>query len=177
MRNYLVVAVLFLCLVVSSCAKKQTVNPGDDDFDQDQAGQVSDLDSALLDPEEFSKEPSIRGTEFEQKISLGTVYFSFDSSTIPSSVLMILKENAKYLKDNPLFNFVCEGHCDERGTTEYNLALGQKRAVKVKEYYVQLGVNPNRIATISYGEEMPQDNRHNEAGWAKNRRAETKVIK
>ena len=176
MKNYLVVALLFLCLVVSSCAKKQTVAP-EDELDQDQTEQISDLDAALLEPEEFSKEPSIRGTEFEKKISLGTVYFSFDSSTIPNSVLMILKENVKYLKANPSLNVVVEGHCDERGTTEYNLALGQKRAVKVKEYYVQLGISPDRIATISYGEEMPQDNRHNESGWAKNRRAETKVIK
>ncbi|MBO7431937.1 MAG: peptidoglycan-associated lipoprotein Pal [Elusimicrobia bacterium] len=176
MKNYLVLAFLFLCLVVSSCAKKQTVAPEDETF-EDQAQEISDLDAALLEPEEFSKEPSLRGAEFEQKISLGTVYFSFDSSKIPDSVLRILKENVKYLKANPSLNVVIEGHCDERGTIEYNLALGQKRAVKVKEYYVQLGISPNRIATISYGEEMPQDPRHNEAGWAKNRRAETKVIK
>jgi peptidoglycan-associated lipoprotein len=176
MKNYLVLAFLFLCLVVSSCAKKQTVAPEDETF-EDQAQEISDLDAALLEPEEFSKEPSLRGAEFEQKISLGTVYFSFDSSKIPDSVLRILKENVKYLKANPSLNVVIEGHCDERGTIEYNLALGQKRAVKVKEYYVQLGISPNRIATISYGEEMPQDPRHNEAGWEKNRRAETKVIK
>jgi peptidoglycan-associated lipoprotein len=176
MKKYLVFTFLFLCLIVCSCAKKQTVG-GEDETFQDQMDQISDLDSALLEPEEFSKEPSIRGAEFEQKISLGTVYFSFDSSKIPDSVIRILKENVKYLKANPSVNVVVEGHCDERGTIEYNLALGQKRAVKVKEYYVQLGISPNRIATISYGEEMPQDNRHNEAGWAKNRRAETKVIK
>ncbi|MCR4662310.1 MAG: peptidoglycan-associated lipoprotein Pal [Endomicrobiaceae bacterium] len=176
MKNYLVVAFLFLCLVISACAKKQNVAPEDETY-ADQTQEISDLDSALLEPEEFSKEPSIRGVEFEQKISLGTVYFSFDSSKIPDNVLRILKENVKYLKANPSLNVVVEGHCDERGTIEYNLALGQKRAVKVKEYYVQLGIAPNRIATISYGEEMPQDNRHNEAGWAKNRRAETKVIK
>jgi len=176
MKNYLVLAFLFLCLVVSSCAKKQTVAPDDETY-EDQTQEISDLDAALLEPEEFSKEPSLRGAEFEQKISLGTVYFSFDSSKIPENVLRILKENVKYLKANPDLNVVIEGHCDERGTIEYNLALGQKRAVKVKEYYVQMGISPNRIATISYGEEMPQDNRHNEAGWAKNRRAETKVIK
>ncbi len=87
-----------------------------------------------------------------------------------------MKANSNFLKNNPKVNIVIEGHCDERGTTEYNLALGQRRAVKVKEYYVQLGIAPNRIATVSYGEEMPADKRNNEAGWAKNRRAETKVI-
>jgi len=178
MKKILMFGVLFLCLVVNSCAKKQTVAP-EDEFgeDQEQAEQVSDLEAALLEPEEFSQEPAIRGTEFDSKIVLETVYFSFDSSSVPQSVMKTLKENAQFLKDNPSINIVVEGHCDERGTTEYNLALGQKRAVKVKEYYVQLGVSPDRIATISYGEEMPQDNRHNEAGWAKNRRAETKVIK
>ena len=163
MKNFLVVGLLFLCLVVSSCAKKQTVAPEDElGEDQEQAEQVSDLDSALLEPEEFSQEPSIRGTDFDSKVSLEVIYFSFDSSSLPQSVVKTLKENAQYLKDNPSVN---------------NLALGQKRAVKVKEYYVQLGISPDRIATISYGEEMPQDTRHNEAGWAKNRRAETKVIK
>ena len=178
MKKVLMFGVLFLCLVVNSCAKKQTVAP-EDEFgeDQEQAEQVSDLEAALLEPEEFSQEPAIRGTEFDSKIVLETVYFSFDSSSVPQSVMKTLKENAQFLKDNPSINIVVEGHCDERGTTEYNLALGQKRAVKVKEYYVQLGISPDRIATISYGEEMPQDTRHNEAGWAKNRSAETKVIK
>lgn len=176
MKNYFLIALLFACLVVSSCAKKQTVAP-EDDFEDIDAEQVSDLSSALMEPENFSQEPSIRGTEIEVVPDLAIIYFSFDSSKIPADVMNALKANAKYLKDNPKINVVIEGHCDERGTTEYNLALGQKRAVKVKEYYVQLGVNPNRVATVSYGEEMPQDQRHNEAGWAKNRRAETKIIK
>ena len=179
MKNYLLLGLLFICLVVSACAKKQTVAP-DDENSQDEIGQtrdVSDLNSALMDPEEFSKEPTIRGNRAEASLSLETVYFGFDSSSIQASVLNTLKKNAKYLRANPSVKVVVEGHCDERGTTEYNLALGQKRAVMVKEYYVQLGISPDRIATISYGEEMPQDNRHNEAGWAKNRIAETKVIK
>ena len=180
MKKLLWLSVLFLCLAVNSCAKKQTVAPEDEsdqDLYEEQTEQATDLDVALLEPEEFSQEPSIRGVEFDSKVALETVYFSFDSSSVPQSVVKTLKENANYLKENPSLNVIVEGHCDERGTTEYNLALGQKRAVKVKEYYVQLGISPDRIATISYGEEMPQDNRHNEAGWAKNRRAETKVIK
>ena len=69
-----------------------------------------------------------------------------------------------------------EGHCDDRRTVEYNLSLGQRRAVKVKEYYTQLGIVSNRIATISYGEEKPVDTRSNESAWSKNRRAETKAM-
>ena len=106
-----------------------------------------------------------------------TIYFAFDSSAVSDRFMDTIKNNVKYLKDNPKANVVIEGHCDERGTTEYNLALGQKRAVKVKELYVQLGIKPKRIVTMSYGKEMPADKRHNEAAWAKNRRAETKLIK
>jgi peptidoglycan-associated lipoprotein len=95
---------------------------------------------------------------------------------LEQEALDALKENASYLLNNADINVIVEGHCDERGTVEYNLSLGQKRAVKVKEYYVQLGVKANRVATISYGEEKPVDPRNNESAWAKNRRAETKII-
>ncbi len=166
MKKSLLVSFLFLCLIVSACAKKQTVTPED----------VNDQ-TATEEVNSFSQEPSIRGVEVENDISLETVHFAFDSSAISDEVLVTLKNNVKYLKDNPKVNVVIEGHCDERGTTEYNLALGQKRAVKVKEIYVQLGIKAKRIVTMSYGKEMPIDKRHNEAAWAKNRRAETKVIK
>jgi len=174
MKNFLLVGLLGLCLVISACAKKQTVSP-DEELDQNNA-EVTDINAALMEPEQFSQEPSIRGAEAKTSTALSVIYFSFDSSSLSSDVLNTIKENVKYLKKNPKINVVIEGHCDERGTTEYNLALGQKRAIKVKEYYVQFGINPNRIATVSYGEEMPADKRHNEAGWEKNRRAETKII-
>ena len=171
MKNYFLVVLLFVCFAVNSCAKKQTVVAKDNEKvaveKQIPIGSIPD----------FSQEPSIRETETEKTPDFEIVYFPFDSSVISKDTLETLNKNAKYLKDNATVNIVVEGHCDERGTTEYNLALGQKRAVKVKEYYVQLGVKPNRIATVSYGEEMPQDTRHNEAGWARNRRAETKIIK
>ena len=171
MKNCFFVVLLFVCFTVSSCAKKQTVVTKNNEKDvvgaQIPVGSIPD----------FSQEPSIRETETEKTPDFEIVYFPFDSSAIANDTLETLNKNAKYLKDNTTVNIVVEGHCDERGTTEYNLALGQKRAVKVKEYYVQLGVKPNRIATVSYGEEMPQDTRHNEAGWARNRRAETKIIK
>jgi peptidoglycan-associated lipoprotein len=122
------------------------------------------------------EEPSLRDTVHEKNINLKTVNFAFDSSDLSEGMLNILKENAAFLKANPNANIVVEGHTDERGTTQYNLALGQRRAVRVKEYYVQLGVASKRIATISYGEEMPVDTRQNEAGFTRNRRAETKVM-
>lgn len=167
MKKGLVVSFLFLCLIVSACAKKQTVTPEDVNA---QSGTEESTNS-------FAQEPSIRGVDSENVSELETVHFAFDSSAISDDVLAVLQNNVKYLKANPKVNVVIEGHCDERGTTEYNLALGQKRAVKVKEIYVQLGIKAKRIVTMSYGKEMPVDKRHNEAAWAKNRRAETKAIK
>ncbi len=168
MKKSLLISFLFLCLLVSACAKKQTVAP-EENFDQ--------AATELSNEEQFAKEPSIRGVEVEREVALETIYFAFDSSAVSDRFMDTIKNNVKYLKDNPKANVVIEGHCDERGTTEYNLALGQKRAVKVKELYVQLGIKPKRIVTMSYGKEMPADKRHNEAAWAKNRRAETKLIK
>lgn len=172
MKRYLVFGLLSLCLVVSACAKKQTVAPEDTEAGSEQGAAVdTNIDSAG-----FAEEPSIRDINLDSKSTLSIIYFTLDSSNVSGEALDTLKANANYLKNNPKVNIVIEGHCDERGTTEYNLALGQRRAVKIKEYYVQLGVSPKRIATVSYGEEMPADKRNNEAGWAKNRRAETKVI-
>ena len=87
--------------------------------------------------------------------------------------MAILKENAELLKKYPKVKIQIEGHCDERGTNEYNLALGERRANSTKNYLVSLGISPDRISTISYGEEKPLDPGHNEEAWAKNRRAHT----
>jgi len=124
---------------------------------------------------DFANEPSLRGDR-DKNLNLKSVYFEFDRSDLSQDSLATLKENAAYLLNNKNIKVVLEGNCDQRGTVEYNLALGQRRAVKVKEYYVQLGVAANRIATISYGSEKPVDARNNESGWAKNRRVDTKEI-
>jgi peptidoglycan-associated lipoprotein len=89
----------------------------------------------------------------------------------------ILKKHAQWLKEHPSVRLIIEGHCDERGTSEYNLALGQKRADSAKAYLVQLGIDPSRIETVSFGEEIPLDPGHDESAWAKNRRAEFVVKK
>ncbi|RMG19461.1 MAG: peptidoglycan-associated lipoprotein Pal [Deltaproteobacteria bacterium] len=100
-----------------------------------------------------------------------TVYFDFDSSDLTPEARSILQSNAECL--NALGqNVVLEGHCDERGTEEYNLQLGERRANAVKKYLVSLGVDPSRIKTVSYGEERPADPGHDEAAWARNRRVE-----
>lgn len=103
---------------------------------------------------------------------LQTVYFDYNSFALRDDTRRLLQANANQLKNTPGVMIQIEGHCDERGTQEYNLALGEKRALAVREYLVSLGVAPSRIITISYGEEMPAVQGSNEAAWSKNRRAE-----
>jgi len=98
------------------------------------------------------------------------VYFEFDKSSLTAAAQDNLLRKAEWLRQNPDATITIEGNCDERGTNEYNLALGDRRAESAKSFLVDLGINPARISTISYGEERPVDPRHNEEAWAKNRR-------
>jgi peptidoglycan-associated lipoprotein len=100
------------------------------------------------------------------------VYFSFDEYALSSDAQSNLNKMAEHLKGQKSAVLQIEGHCDERGSTEYNLALGERRAQSVKNYLTQLGVEAARVPTISYGEERPAVEGHDEAAWAKNRRAQ-----
>lgn len=100
------------------------------------------------------------------------VNFEFDRSEVRSEFYDVIKLNADYMALNSDANITIEGHCDERGTREYNLALGERRANSVKNALVAEGVSPSRITVISYGEERPVNTAHNEVAWSKNRRAE-----
>jgi peptidoglycan-associated lipoprotein len=99
------------------------------------------------------------------------IYFAFDSSTLSQEAKHTLLRKDYYMKNNMGDSVTIEGHCDERGTNEYNLALGERRAESAKKYLVNLGVDASRLETVSYGEERPVDTGHNEAAWQKNRRA------
>lgn len=102
---------------------------------------------------------------------LRDVNFDFDRYDLRPDMREILKGHAVWLKANLQVSVELEGHCDERGTSEYNLALGAKRAESVKRYLIDLGISPSTLSTISYGEELPLCKEQNEACWAKNRRA------
>jgi peptidoglycan-associated lipoprotein len=95
---------------------------------------------------------------------------------INSDAVSKLDKTAAWMQANPEAQIQVAGHCDERGTNEYNMALGERRAKKAKMYLVDKGVAADRISTLSYGEEMPVDPGHNEAAWAKNRRAEFHIV-
>jgi len=98
------------------------------------------------------------------------VFFDFDKSDLKPAARNTVQGWANWLRSNPGADIVIEGHADERGTREYNLALGERRATAVKDYLVALGVAPSRVRTISYGKERPEDPGHNDSAWAKNRR-------
>lgn len=98
------------------------------------------------------------------------VYFDFDKSNIRANQQARIEKNASFLKNNPQVTIQVQGNCDERGTNEYNMALGERRAMSAKKYLVNLGIAGNRITTISFGEEKPLALGHNEHAWAQNRR-------
>lgn len=106
---------------------------------------------------------------------LAPIRFEFNMYRITPEAKPTLEGIATLLKDNPRWRVLVSGHCDERGTAEYNMALGEQRALSTKRYLASLGVSESRFQTISYGEERPVDSRSNEEAWAKNRRAEFRV--
>ena len=110
------------------------------------------------------------------EIKFQTIYFDFDKSDIKPDQRSSLSRNADLMMKNNSLRILIGGHCDERGTNEYNLALGQRRADSVQRFLVDYGISSSRIQTISYGEERPVDSGHNESAWSKNRRCELTTI-
>ena len=142
-----------LALSLGACSKKDVKSEGD------MAG-----DAAAAD---VNKGP-VAGTPIPE---LGAVYFAYDSFAIGSEAKKTLEAHTTWLMSNSNKAVQIEGHCDERGTEEYNLALGDRRAAAVKDYLVKKGVPATQLSTISYGEERAADQGHDEAAWSKNRRA------
>jgi len=118
-------------------------------------------------------EASLRAGDFDARVDLKPVPFDFDSAKLSDEARAALKANAEVLKADSGVEVLVAGHCDERGTTAYNLALGQKRAKEVRDYYAGLGIDGARIATISYGKEKTLCAESSDECWSKNRRAET----
>ncbi len=110
-------------------------------------------------------------------LGLQTVHFQYDSNTLSAEAKSVLKSDAQILKDHPAVHVQIEGHCDQRGGIQYNIALGERRAESAKHYLEDQGVPSGRIATISYGKERPIDSAETEAAYAKNRRANFVITK
>jgi len=109
--------------------------------------------------------------EINKNSPLKPVFFGLDASDVDGPGQKVLEANADIMKKYPSWQISIEGHCDERGTAEYNLALGERRAIAARNYLVSLGVSADRVKTVSYGKEFPFDPGHTEDAWAKNRRA------
>ena len=128
----------------------------------------------VLTEEEIFMQKSLEA--LNREVPLKMVHFDYDKFFIREDAKPVLESNAAYLKKWRSIKLLIEGHCDERGTEEYNLALGEKRAKSTLDYLVSLGISPDRIKTISYGKSQPLDRGSNEIAWQKNRRAQPTII-
>ncbi len=157
------------------CPKPAYVPPGSEEVE----GAPSEESTPAY--EEVTKDPYIDEKEVQASdvpIELMNIYFDFDKYNIGPEMREILKENYSRLQQNrPGAEILIEGHCDQRGTVEYNLALGQKRANSARDYLLSLGMAPGKVNTISYGEEMPEVSGSSESAWSKNRRAHFVILK
>ena len=153
-----------LVVAVGACSKKQTTK-----VETEPA--VTETVTETAPPVEEVQQEAVQETPVTKIPVLNDVYYDFDKSTLSAEAKQTLGENARQLNDAGSTAITIEGHCDERGTNAYNLALGEKRANAAKDYLVSLGVDAGRITTISYGEEKPFDAGHDDAAWSKNRRA------
>jgi peptidoglycan-associated lipoprotein len=202
-RKILCVIVLILCfgLILTGCPKKTVVK--DEPSAKAEAAKIEaeriakekereakereakEREAARKKEEEAKREleksltakktPGIEGVVYESSL-LKPIFFDFDKYDIRPSDAEILKGNAAFLKKYPSVKIQIEGHCDERGTNEYNLALGERRASNTKKYLNSLGIAADRVSIISYGEEKPADPSHTEGAWSKNRRAYTVIL-
>jgi peptidoglycan-associated lipoprotein len=131
------------------------------------------------DPVVTSKTPNLNDRRLEDlngpDSPLKAVYFAYDEDTLDDTARQTLNKNAEVLKAYPTWIITIEGHCDERGTAEYNLALGDRRALAAKTYLLSLGIPAGRLRTVSYGKEFPFDPGHEENAWKMNRRAQLMV--
>jgi len=181
MKKFLVMF-LTVVLVISfaaSCKKKaQEVPPPPPPQVQEQPPVEKVEEPVIKEPELTEEEIFMKKTleEINQEKPLAMIHFDYDRYNIRLDAIPVLEANAKWLKDHPTVKILIEGHCDERGTEEYNLALGEKRAKSTMDYLVSLGISPDRIRIISYGKSQPLDPGHNEVAWAKNRRAQFLII-
>jgi len=178
-KLWIILALAFIIpglLFTVSCAKKAVM----DDAAMAKQAEDDDAMKAKEAAEKAKQEELARQRAMEEESMLkkeamdmflnDDIHFEFDSSTLTPEAQLTLKKKAEWLQNNPEAMSTIEGHCDDRGTSEYNLALGDRRATSAKNFLVDLGISASRLTTISYGEERPIDPGQNEDAWAKNRR-------
>lgn len=177
------VLIIFVGFLAPSCGKKELKS--EPVMSEDEARRRAEEEArkreqerqAAIREEELKEEQLRTESERERVQSAREMFenedilFEFDSASLSVEAQEILRAKAEWLRENPRVRVMIEGHCDERGTNEYNLALGDRRAFSAKSFLVDLGIADSRLTTISYGEEQPIDSRSTEDAWAQNRRA------
>ena len=180
MRFNLLVAATALSLSLAACSSDDEVQPyGDELFPNEQSTYDQSVPGAPVDgysADGMGYGSAVPGSQDDLAVNVGDrVFFAYDSFSLTPEATSQLELQAQWLRQYPSVNVLIEGHADERGTREYNLALGDRRATAAKNYLVSLGINPSRVQTISYGKERPEMVGSNAESWAKNRRAVTVV--
>ncbi len=187
-RTTLLALLIILSLIITSGCAKRIVDapdagasssslPGHDinyppaAYSEEGLPKEGTLDDAMNNPANTA-EATPATNDGRTSPGLQPIYFHFDQATIPQEMIEFLIHNANVIKENPNMYVVIEGNCDERGAKQYNVALGERRALNTKEYLIGLGIHTNRLRTVSYGEERPVDMSNSENAWAKNRRVD-----
>ena len=181
--NKVMIVAVLLTVVVGACAKKQPpvarpMPPPADAAGAKAGGGLPPPPQPVSEPVPVPPEPVAEDAigsksldDLNRDSPLKPLFFELDKADVSSEGQQILQANASILKKYPAWQITVEGHCDERGTAEYNLALGERRALAAKNYLVSLGIPADKIRVVSYGKEFPFDPGHDEGAWAKNRRA------
>ncbi|HEK85049.1 MAG: peptidoglycan-associated lipoprotein Pal [Candidatus Saccharicenans sp.] len=181
MKKFLVfsLSLLLALTFIASCKKKVKEVPPPPPPQAQEQPKVEKVEAPVvkepvLTEEEIFQKKTLE--EINQEKPLAMIFFDYDKYNIRPDAVPVLETNAQWLKAHPTVKILIEGHCDERGTEEYNLALGERRAKATMEYLVSLGIPAERMKIISYGKSQPLDPGHDEAAWAKNRRAQFLII-
>jgi peptidoglycan-associated lipoprotein len=168
MKRQILIGAVGIAVALSGCSKKQApISAGE-----------APAENAYSSPDTGTGQRTASGLQEDLIATVGTdrVLFETDSSSLSREAQQILAAQVSWLNRHPSVAFTIEGHCDERGTREYNLALGERRAAAVANFLTLKGISPARINTISYGKERPEETGSDELAWAKNRRAVSIVV-
>jgi peptidoglycan-associated lipoprotein len=186
----IIIAFVFGLTLFTGCAEKKAVVKEGSAQEQISADQAAKNAAAQAEADRIAREKAERDAalkaqadkEQEAKVqaasaanSVNDIYYDFDKSNVRPDARETLKANADYFLKSGANAIVIQGNCDERGTAEYNMALGERRAREAKKYLVNLGVKESKMKTVSFGKEQPVDTGHDEAAWAKNRRSHFEV--
>jgi len=172
-------AIILVFSFAVSCKKKPKEVPPPPPPQAQEQPQVEKVEEPVVQEPQLAEEEIFLQKSLDQinrEKPLGTIYFDYDRAAIRDDARPTLDTNASWLKKYRTVKILVEGHCDERGTEEYNLALGEKRAKSAQDYLLSLGIGSDRIKIISYGKSQPINPAHDESAWQMNRRAQFLVI-